>query len=586
MAGVGPHRYFLPIPMLSSICAASRGPRRLLLCLATGLLPATSCGTGDGDLPPPAREATDPLFTEITAQVGFDADPPLLPDGTYELPEIMGNGVALFDADGDGDLDLLQVRTPIPAAEGTARSRPRLYLQGEDGRFVDATEGSGLGEGFGQGVAVGDVEGDGDLDLFLANLGVDALYLNRGDGTFVDATARAGIEEDAWSVSATFLDYDGDHDLDLFVVHYGRYEPGRGCTAMDGSPDYCSPLAYEGTVDALYRNEGDGIFTNVTAEAGIEIPGRGLGAVAAELTGDDRIDVYVANDDEANRLWANRGDGTFADEAMMRGAAFNAMGEAEASMGVDVGDVDGDGRLDLFMTHLTRQTNTLYMATEAGLFRDRSVESGLGPVDRPYTGFGTGFVDFDHDGDLDLAVVNGAVVKERVWPGAELGEFWNLLAQPNLLFRNEGAGRFVDVSTLAESFASRVEVSRGLAFGDLDGDGDLDMVVANLRGIRVYRNDAPDPEAHWLAVRTMVGRRDAVGSEVTVAAGGREWLRLASPGFGYASSNDPRAHFGLGRVDRVDRLEVRWPDGLRESFPAPAVNRVVTVRRGEGERLP
>jgi hypothetical protein len=432
---------------------------------------------------------------------------------------------------------------------------------------------------------VGDVDNDGDLDVYLANLGPDAFYRNRGDGTFENATERAGFRNRAWSVAAAFVDVDRDDDLDLFVVHYVDYDPDQKCTGLDGGPDYCNPLAYEGTLDALYRNDGHGTFTDVSAAAGITKPGRGLGVVCADFTGDGWVDIYVANDSEANHLWVNRGDGTFAEEAVLRGAAFNAQGEPEASMGVDAGDADGDGRLDLFMTHLVREKNTLYFASDGGLFGDRTVEAGLAQASLPFTGFGTGFFDYDHDGDLDLAVVNGGVGRGRVWPGAEWGAFWNPLAEPNLLFRNEGGGRFTDVSRSAEPFAGAVEVGRGLAFGDLDDDGDLDLVMGTLHGVRVFRNHAPPAGAHWLIVRPMIGVRDAIGAEVTVVAGGRRTLRLAHAASSYASSSDPRTHFGLGAANRIDRVEIRWPDDVRESFAVAGVDRVVTLWKGEGEPI-
>ena len=265
--------------------------------------------------------------------------------------------------------------------------------------------------------------------------------------------------------------------------------------------------------DALYRNNGDGSFSDVTAEAGIALPGNGLGVVCADLTGDGWVDIYVANDQEANHLWVNGGDGTFTDEAVIRGVAFNAYGEAEASMGVTAGDVNGDGRLDLFMTHLRDESNTLYIATEYGIFIDASETSGLAAIDRGYTGFGCGFFDYDNDGDLDLALVNGSVRRGSKFPGGNVGDFWSLYAEPNLLFQNDGSGNFTNISSLAGAFAEQVEVSRGLAFGDTDLDGDIDLVVGNLGGMRVFRNDAPPPSNRWLRVRAIDGNRDAIGAK-------------------------------------------------------------------------
>ena len=269
----------------------------------------------------------------------------------------------------------------------------------------------------------------------------------------------------------------------------------------------------------------------------------------------------------------------------MRGVAFNAYGEAEASMGVTAGDVNGDGRLDLFMTHLRDETNTLYIATEYGIFIDASETSGLAAIDRGYTGFGCGFFDYDNDGDLDLALVNGRVRRESKFPGANVGEFWNLYAEPNLLFQNDGSGNFTDMSPLAGAFADQVEVSRGLTFGDADLDGDIDLVIGNLNGMRVFRNDAPAPGNRWLRVRAIDGNRDAIGAEVTVVTAEANYVRLILPGYSYLSSSELRAHFGLGATKVVKSIEVKWQDGSRERFKEPGVDRELTVRKGSGDAL-
>ncbi len=526
-----------------------------------------------------------PLFTEITSELQFSDAPKPLPDGTYSLPEIMGGGISLFDYDNDGDLDLLQIRFP-PPGKPTLPAPNRLFQQQPDGTFLDVTSTAGLDDpGYGQGAAVGDTDNDGALDVYVTNFGPDAFYLNNGDGTFSNATVSAGFSGDHWSSSAAFFDYDRDGDLDLYVVRYLLFDSGITCRSRNDRTVYCGPQSFEGVLDALYRNNGDGTFSDVTATAGIASPGKGLGVVCADLTGDGWVDIYVANDQEANHLWVNNGDGTFTDEAVMRGVAFNAYGEAEASMGVTVGDVNGDGRLDLFMTHLRDETNTLYTATEYGIFVDTSEASGLAAVDRGYTGFGCGFFDYDNDGDLDLALVNGAVRRGSKFPGANVGEFWNLYAEPNLLFQNDGSGVFTHISSLAGAFANQVEVSRGLAFGDADLDGDEDLVVGNLNGIRVFRNDAPPLSNHWLRVRAMDGNRDAIGAEVTVVTADAEFVRLILTGYSYLSSSQLRAHFGLGTIEVVESIEIEWPDGSRERFKAIGVDRELTLRRGSGDAL-
>ena len=537
--------------------------------------------------PAPVERAAEQLFTEITKDAGLES-PGGWPDGTFFLPEITGGGIALLDYDNDDDLDLLQVRLPRPDRRDDP-APDRLYQQQPDGRFLDVTEGSGLDSaGYGQGLAVGDTDNDGDLDVYVSNLGPDAFFINNGDGTFTDVTDAAGFSGDDWSTSATFCDYDGDGHLDLYVAHYLRYEYKGGCKVA--FLDYCGPRQFDGVPDQLYRNNGDGTFSDETEAAGIRLPdggklARGLGVVCADLTGDGWDDIFVANDGEANQLWVNQGDGTFAEEGIMRGVAVNRDGTTEASMGVAVGDVSRNGFFDLFLTHLWQETNTLYGGA-GPLFNDNTLEAGLAEDGRPMTGFGCGFFDYDNDGDLDLAMVNGRVYRNDVLPGASLSEFWNLYAEPNFLYENDGTGRFRNVSDRARSFAGRLEVSRGLAFGDIDNDGDVDLALTNVdNSVRLFRNDAPRPGSHWLRVRALTAGRDAVGARVVVVAGGDELAHLVLLGYSYVSSSDPRVHFGLGSVDRVDAVEVLWPDGARERFPGSEADRELRLVQGTGEAL-
>jgi hypothetical protein len=524
------------------------------------------------------------VFTEITAEIGLADLSETWPDGTYAIHEVIGGGVGLFDYDNDGDLDLLQIRFP-PPGQPDAPAPNRLFQQQPDGTFLDVTTQAGLGDpGYGQGVAIGDADNDGDLDVYVTNFGPDAFYRNNGDGTFTNATKAAGISNDAWGTSAAFVDYDRDGDLDLYVANYVQFRQDEVCRGYHSARDYCGPLSFEPALDRLFRNNGDGVFTDVTVEAGITSPARGLGVVCVDLTGDGWVDFYAANDGEANQLWVNNGDGTFTNEAIIRGAAFNAYGQPQGSMGVAVGDINGDRQFDLFVANLTGETNTLYLSSEAAIFTDATEVSGFNGADFPFTGFGCGFFDFDHDGDLDLALVNGRVKRGPVLPTARVGDFWNAYAEPNLLFQNEGSGRFVNISSQTNPFTAQVKVSRGLAFGDIDNDGDIDMVVGNISGPpQVFRNDTFKSDNHWLRVRALAQNRDAVGAKAAVEAEGRKFVGIVLPGYSYLSSNDPRVHFGLGEIDKVDAIEVFWADGTRERFQAPGVDQDATVRQGTGE---
>jgi hypothetical protein len=559
----------------------------LLCCACSQPDPPAGDGEAGGAAP---RAEVRPLLTEITAQVGLaDLEPPL-PDGTYFILEIMGPGVGVFDYDGDGDLDILQLRLPFPGRWYDPAPN-RLFAQQHDGTFRDVSQAAGLADpGYAQAVAIGDVDNDGDRDVYFANWGADSFYLNDGNGTFSNATSAAGFDDDRWSSSATLCDYDRDGDLDLYVAHYVDTDYIGGCRTNAGVPDYCGPATYDGEPDRLYRNEGNGTFSDVTTTAGIVTANngeraKGLGVVCVDLTGDGWPDFYVANDGEPNQFWVNRQDGTFGDQSLMRGVAVNRHGRAEASMGIAVADVNRDDELDLLLTHITLENNTLYMGQEQLPFSDVSVESRMSEHDLRYTGFGCGFFDIEHDGDLDLAVANGEV-RELTSDERAYDSFWERYAQPNLLFLNDGAGNFTPSPAAAGAFAAHIELSRGLAFADLDHDGDLDLVQSNGdNSLRVFRNDAPAPGAHWLIVHALTGPRDAIGALVTVVAeNGQRWMAPILSGYSYQTSNPARAHFGLGSSTDLDYIEVRWPDGSRERFEAPAADSEVFLRQHEGLR--
>jgi hypothetical protein len=527
------------------------------------------------------------FFEDVTQAKGLPAKAPHWPDGTFATPEVTPGGVALFDYDNDGRLDILQVCHGLPGH--FEESAPiRLFHQEVNGTFREIPQGGGLtAPGYAHGVAIGDYDNDGYPDVYITTFGRNALFHNNGDGTFTDVTAVAGLRtvQSYWSSSAAWVDYDRDGRLDLFVVHFAEFDPKRVCPGDDGQRDYCGPSQFKGVVPSLYHNNGDGTFTDVTAKAGINYPGRGWGVVCADLTGDGWVDIFVANDEERQNLWVNQRDGTFKDEAISRGVAYNGAGRPEAGMGVAVGDIANDGRLGLFITHIRGEKNTLYTPVATGMYTDGSASAGMAAPGLTYTGWGCGLVDLDNDGNLDLAIANGRVSRGPIHPKAALGKFWNAYAENNLLLKGNGRGRFTDITARGGDFTSQIDNTRGLALGDIDGDGRIDLVTNTVDNtLRVFRNVAPTEGNHWLLVRALTGKRDALGARVEVVAGDRRWTRLVLAAYSFCSSSDPRVHFGLGKTDHIDAIDVIWPDGVRERFDGPKVDGVVTVEQGKGTR--
>ncbi len=559
---------------------------------------------------PAAAPATPAALEESAAEVGLVFQHRNAAGGRFLLPEIMGSGAALFDADGDGDLDAYLVQGgPLNPGTAGARSaaadspaRDRLFRNelAETGelRFVDATEQSGIdATGYGMGVAAGDFDGDGHVDLYVTNLGPNQLWRNAGGGRFEDATAAARADDPRWSVPAAFFDYDADGALDLFVGNYVDFNLGSHtlCTFGSGEPDYCSPKTYRAEPDRLFRNDGNGRFEESTDRAGLAAEfGNGLGAVPADLDLDGRLDLYVANDGTANQMWMNLGDGRFENRAFFGGSAVNRRGEPEAGMGVDAGDLDGDGDEDLYVTHITGETSTLYVNEGDALFADAGVPAGLDAPSLPMTGFGAGWFDFDNDGDLDLLAVNGAVRRlDRARSGdraaartAAATEHERRFGQPNQLFRNLGDGRFEDASALGGPVFAAYEVSRGAAFGDVDNDGDTDVLVTNNGGPARLLVNLVGQDNGWIGLRlvTAGGNRDALGSLVRVRlTDGRALARRVRAAMSYASSSDPRVLIGLGDAT-IEDIRVDWLAGAEESFGALPPGAYHELRQGEGER--
>ncbi|MEE2777230.1 MAG: CRTAC1 family protein [Acidobacteriota bacterium] len=547
--------------------------------------PGTS-GRGDRAAGSVGELASRVSWVEISAESGLEFRHYAGAGLETPMPAIMGSGAAVFDAEGDGDLDVFLINggERFPADRGPAGAANALFLQQTDGSFVDATTDSGLGDDrYGMGAAAGDIDNDGDTDLFVSNWGRDSLYLNDGSGHFRDITDRARVGDEGWSTSAVFCDVDGDGLLDLFVARYVDYDPGTECRVEGGRVDYCGPVRFEGLSDRLYRNRGDGRFEDRSRSSGIAtLADAGLGVLCHDFDADGQLDLYVANDADPNHLWTNQGDGRFVEDALLVGLAFNRYGVAEGGMGVVIGDLDGDADADVFVSHLIEETNTFYENRNDAGFEDATGTSGLGVASIPYTGFGDALADLDNDGDLDLVVVNGAV-KQRPTTLAHPATSLHLYAEPNSLLENVGGGRFLDVTGETGAWGESVEVSRGLVAADLDRDGDLDLLTTQIEGrARLWRNDGGNSSGWIEVVLDDLEHGGSPGAQVVAHVGELRLLRLVQASGGYLTSSPLSVWFGLAAAEKVDRFEVRWPDGTRESFPGAAARQTVTLARGTG----
>jgi hypothetical protein len=566
--------------------AASASALIGLACLAI----APGCGQGPSPSPPVKAVAAAPQelpwFEDVTAASGLDfVHDPGPADGKYFMPQINGSGAALLDADNDGKLDIYLLQCGGPDSKSTNA----LFRQLPGGKFENVSQGSGLDiNGYNHGVAVGDVNNDGWVDVLVTQyLGIK-FFLNQGNGTFREATGEAKLANPYWGASASFVDYDRDGWLDLAVANYLDFDEGRPCYIGGGKRDFCRAGLFPGTAARLWRNLGADAagkwlgYEDHTEASGLgRKPGRGLGVLCADFDGDHWPDIFVANDAEANHLWINQKNGTFTEEAVSRGLAFDDRGAAAANMGIAYGDVDGDGLSDLFITHFVSEHHGLWLQQPRGRFEEQSIRAGLTQGRWHGTAWGTTLADFNQDGALDLALMNGYAHRRD----APTSLFWADYKDRNQVFAGDGTGHFRDISTDNPALCGELNAGRGLCVGDINGDGALDLLTTQIAGPARILGNVASSRGHWLMIRAVdpALHRDAIGAEVRLRSGKRDWHGLIQPSHSYQCASDMRAHFGLGATDKIDQIEILWPDGVAEQFPCPGVDRVLDVQRGQGE---
>ena len=551
-----------------------------LLCLLV-----IGCGKEQPDNLQSNRETTktnEPWFEEVARSAGLIFDHRSGHENRYLFPEISCGGGALFDMDGDGDLDVYLVQSGSLTSKENPRSGNQLFRNKGDGTFEDVTDGSGAEDrGYGMGVATGDYDNDGDVDLYVTNVGPDVLLRNDGKGGFTDVTQIAGLGNSSWGSSVGFIDYDADGDLDLFIVNYLNWssENELDCYNLHGLEDYCSPVNYNAAArDTLYRNNGDGTFTDVTTAAGFDAAfGYGLGVAFGDFNSDGHLDIFVANDSVMNQLWINQGDGTFKDEAMFRGCALDEGGMAKAGMGIHASDVDDDGDLDVLVVNLLDQADSFYR-NEGEYFADQTAAWGMGLASRPFTRFGVGLVDFDNNGFLDVYQANGGVEMSS----ESLTD--DPFAQENMLFRGAENGRFSEVLPRGGTSNQSIHTSRAAVFGDVNNDGAIDILVVNRDGPAYLLKNVVKNRGNWIRFRVIQEHgRDALGATVTLKLGSRNIRREVQSTYSYLAANDPRVHFGLGDQDKVSSVKVHWLDGTTESFGNFEAGQTVVLERGKGK---
>jgi len=531
----------------------------------------------------PVAQSIKIAFTDITTQAGISFRHVASPEKKY-IVESMSGGVALFDYDNDGDLDIYLVNSlTVDLVKTKGKTKSQLYRNLGGGKFTEVAEKAGVSDiGWGMGVAVGDYNNDGFEDLYVTCLGPDYLFKNNGDGTFTNVTAKAGVSDPRWSTGASFFDYDRDGDLDLFVSNYVDFDvnnlpefgQGKSCQYKSIAVQ-CGPRGLKGAGDSLYRNNGNGTFTEVSKAAGVSDPDGyyGLGVITSDFDEDGLIDIFVANDSTPNFHYRNKGDGTFEEIGFVAGTGVNENGSEQGSMGVTVSDYDHDGKLDLFVTNFADEYNTLYHNNGKNSFTDLSYAAKVAAVSLPYVGWGTKFFDYNNDGWVDLFVANGHVYPQL--PGYR---------QRRLLHRNNRDGTFSEVSADFGAVLTEDRVSRGVAFGDIDNDGDIDLIIADLDGPpQLLRNDGGNTDNSILIKTVGVkSNRSGIGARVTVVSGDLTQVDEVRSGDSYISQSDLRLHFGLQKRTKVDSIEVHWPSGVVDKVSSVGVNRIVTIKEGQG----
>ncbi|HIE03222.1 MAG TPA: CRTAC1 family protein [Candidatus Latescibacteria bacterium] len=547
-----------------------------------------SCGGGGGDRTASGK-AFQVRFVDVTRESGITIKTTSGRERKRYIIEAKGGGAAAFlDYNNDGWMDIYIVNgSTLEGSPEGKEPRNILYRNNGDGTFTDVTEEAGVGDtGWGMGCTAVDYDNDGYTDIYVANFGPNRLYHNDGDGTFTDVTRKAGVGDPRWSTGTAWGDYDGDGYLDLYVANYVRFDMNnlemyRKINVWRGIEVFAGPRGLPGEEDVLYHNDGDGTFTDVTRKAGVvdRLKGYGFTVLFADYDDDGDLDIYVANDSVPNYLYRNNGDGTFTEVGLEAGVAYSEDGREQAGMGAVFGDYDNDGDLDLFVTNFSDDNNTLYRNDGNGFFTDVTFQSGLGAPSLPFVSWGTEFFDYDNDGWKDLFVATG-----HVYPQVDQYNFGMTYEERNQLYHNDHDGTFTEVTDVAGPGMQIKKVSRGAIFGDYDNDGDIDVLVLNMGDRPTLLRNEGGNRNHWIKFRTVGTRsnRDGIGARIWVTAGGLTQMREVYMGSSFLCGNDIRVHFGLGKAEKAELVRIRWPSGLVEEFRDLRADRLYILKEGEG----